>query len=201
MNPKCSFGSIGNPAIRPIEFSFCFDLDRCALPRQIQQVQTKPFGKSPGQLSKRVQSSSDRSAIISPFFQVNLLIFLHFAVYKLEGTFQSKIYVLIFPIAETLATDSRWSDTCILFILYGPQCPLGFIRYIWYDYFYCIYSDILLYSLKLLHHLSFAFIWLSMPVILFSICMSHFALMAKLYFICLCILYVCTYYSPFLLVL
>ena len=114
--------------------------------------------------------------------QVNLLILLYFCRFiNLEETFQSKIYVLIFPIAETLATDSRWSDTCILFILYGPQCPLGFIRYIWYDYFYCICSDILLYSLKLLHHLSFAFIWLSMPVILFSICMSHFALMATNY--------------------
>ena len=86
MNPKCSFGSIGNPAIRPIEFSFCFDLDRCALPRQIQQVQTKPFGKSPGQLSKRVEPSSDRSAIISPFFASELVDFYIFSFIKLEGT-------------------------------------------------------------------------------------------------------------------
>ena len=86
MNPKRSFGSIGNPAIRPIEFSFCFALDRCALPRQIQQVQTKPFGKSPGQLSKRVEPSSDRSVIISPFFASELVDFYIFSFIKLEGT-------------------------------------------------------------------------------------------------------------------
>ena len=45
----------------------------------------------------------------------------------------------------------------------------------------------------------FAFLWHSTPAYLFYfifiVCLI-FALMAKLYFICLCILYVCTYYSP-----
>ena len=53
---------------------------------------------------------------------------------KLEGTFQSRYMCWFVRSFETLARDSRWSNMCIFFILYGHNAFYAFIWYIWYCY-------------------------------------------------------------------
>ena len=72
----------------------------------------------------------------------------------------------------------------IVYFFYFVRATMPFILlfYIFDTIISCIYTDILHCPLKLLHHLNIRiYFWLSMPAILLSTCMFHFALMATNY--------------------
>ena len=204
MNSKCSFGSIGNPAIRPIEFSFCFVLDRrAAAANSTSPNQT--FSANPPAAFKRATSLlATGLQPFLPLLQVNLLILHFFSFIKLEGTCFRVDICAELSIVWNHWPEIRGSNTCIFYIFVRAAMPFIFLFDIFDTIISYIFTDILLYSFISLHRLDFRISLAfnaSIFILFYFYCTSHFALMAKPYFICLCILYVCTYYSPLLLVL
>ena len=79
-----------------------------------------------------------------------------------------------------------------IFLFVRATMPFILLFYIFDTIISCIYTDILHCPLKLLHHLNIRiYFWLSMPAILLSTCMFHFALMAT--FTDMFVHYLCTY--------
>ena len=157
MNPKRSFGSIGNPAIRPIEFSFCFVLDRrAAAANSTSPNQT--FSANPPAAFKRATSLlATGLQPFLPLLQVNLLILHFFSFIKLEGTcFRVDIC------AEFSDRLKPWPEIrgevirVFFFIFVRATMPFILLFDIFDTIISCIYTDILLYSLISLHRLDYS---------------------------------------------
>ena len=196
MNPKRSFGSIGNPAIRPIEFPFlfCFRPARCR--GKFNKSKPNIFGKPTRRISN-VHSSSDRSTINFSLFCKWICWFYIFSVYKTwRKRFRVDTYVLTFRSFEPWLRDSRWSNLCFLilctghnafYILFSIHLIFLFLAYILIFHFIHLY-----YCTVWI----FMFLWHSTPAyLLYFICIVFliFALMAGI------ISYVCAFSCMYIL--
>ena len=203
MNPKRSFGSIGNPAVRPIEFPFlfCFRPARCR--GKFNKSKPNIFGK-PTQRISNVHSSSDRSTIIFSLFCKWICWFHIFSVYKTwRKRFRVDTYVLTFRSFEPWLRDSRWSNLCFLILYTGHNAFYILFWYIWSYYFLHIYwySTLFIYTTAPFGFSCFFGIQRQrIYFILFTLYFSVLPLWLELFHMFVHS-HVCIYYSPLFLVL
>ena len=112
---------------------------------------------------------------------------------KLGGTFQSRYMCWFVRSFETLARDSRWSNMCIFFILYGHNAFYTFIWYIWYDYLlHTFWYSILFIEIAAPFDYSRLF-GFQCQLFYFQFCIFYFALMAMIHWYVCALIYIYTY--------
>ena len=195
MNPKRSFGSISNPASRPIDSPFfVFVLDRRAAAANSTSPNQTFSASPPGRFQTCILQATGLQSF-SPSFASEFVDFTFFSVYKTwRKRFRVDTYVLTFRSFEPWLRDSRWSNLCFLILYTGHNAFYILFWYIWYYYFLHIYWYFILF-IEIAAPFGYSHLfWLSMPLFYFQFVCFIFALMATIYwYVCALSMYIYTY--------